>query len=119
MYEGDYINGGRDENGKYIYEDGKYYIGQWKNDLPYGKGIKYYSNGNILYEGDFINGKAEGNGKCIYENDEYYIGQFKNNLFHGKGIEYYSNGNILYDGIILMVKQKEMENVFMKMVNII
>ena len=119
LYEGDYINAGREENGKYIYETGKYYKGQWKNDLPNEKGIKFYSNGNILYEGDFINGKTEGNRKYIYENDEYYIGQFKNNLFHGKGIEYYSNGNIKLMAFILMVKEKEMENAFMKIVIII
>ena len=62
-----------------------------------GKGILYYSNGNILYEGDFINGKPEGNGKFIYENGNYYIGQFKNCLRNGKGILFYSNGNIKYD----------------------
>ena len=50
-------NKGKYENGKYIWEDGKYYKGEFKNNLPEGKGIKYYSNGNILYEGDFIKGK--------------------------------------------------------------
>ena len=91
-------NNGKYINNKYIYNDGKYYIGEFKNDIPNGKGIKYYKNGNILYEGDFINGKFEGNGKVIYENGLYYIGQFKNGLKHGKGTLYYSNGNIKYEG---------------------
>ena len=34
-------------DGKYIWEDNKYYIGEFKNNIPNGKGIKYYSNGNI------------------------------------------------------------------------
>ena len=85
-------------NGKYIYDDGKYYIGEFKNEIPNGKGIKYYKNGNILYDGNFINGKFEESGKYIWENGEYYIGQFKNGLRNGKGIEYYEDGSIEYDG---------------------
>ena len=91
-------NKGKYINGKYIYNDGKYYIGQFKNNLMHGKGIDYYSNGNILYEGDFVNDKYEGYGKYIWENGEYYIGQEKNGLSHGKGIDYYSNGKIKYEG---------------------
>ena len=48
------------------------------NDVPHGKGIKYYKNGNIRYDGEIVNGKAEGNGKYIYENGDYYIGQWLN-----------------------------------------
>ena len=61
-------NNGKYIDGKYIYEDDKYYIGEFKDNIPNGKGIKYYKNGNIQYEGDFINGKFEGNGKYYYEN---------------------------------------------------
>ena len=31
-YEGDYINDKREGIGKYIWEDGKYYIGEWKRN---------------------------------------------------------------------------------------
>ena len=41
-------NNGKYINGKYIYGDCKYYIGEYKNNIPNGKGIKYYKNGNIL-----------------------------------------------------------------------
>ena len=92
IYNGKYING------KYIYDDGKYYIGEFKNNKPNGKGIKYNKNGNILYDGDFINGKFEGNGKYVREDGLSYIGQWKNGLSHGKGTMYYSNGNIKYKG---------------------
>ena len=84
--------------GKYIYEDGEYYYGQWKNGFRYGKGIMYYKNGNKKYIGDFINSKYEGIGKYIWENGEYYIGQWKNGLKNGKGIIYYKNGKIKYNG---------------------
>ena len=91
-------NNGRYLNGKYIWNDGKYYIGEIKNNIPNGKGIKYYKNGKIQYEGDFINGKFEGKGKFIYDNGDYFIGNFKNGLRNGKGIVYYSNGNIEIEG---------------------
>jgi len=91
-------NSGKYINGEYIWEDDKYYIGEFKNNLPNGKGIKYYSNRKILYEGNFINGKFEGNGKYIYDDSDYYIGQYKNGLPNGKGIDYYSNGMIKYEG---------------------
>ena len=41
QYEGDWINNKREGNGKYIWEDGEYYIGQWKNGLRNGKGKEY------------------------------------------------------------------------------
>ena len=91
-------NNGKYIDGKYIYDDGKYYIGEFKNNKPNGKGIKYNKNGKILYDGDFINGKFEGNGKYINEDGLSYIGQWKNGTIHGKGILYYSNGNIKYKG---------------------
>ena len=71
--------------GKFIFESGNYYIGQYKDDLRNGKGIEYNKNGNIKYEGDWINDKKEGNGKLIDEDGYYYIGQFKDDLINGKG----------------------------------
>ena len=91
-------NNGKYINGKYIWEDGKYYIGEYKDNIPNGKGKKYYSNGNILYEGDFINGKFEGNGKYYCNNGYYFIGEYKDGLRNGKGIKYHNNGNIYFEG---------------------
>ena len=74
MYEGDWVNNKAEGNGKYIWENGEYYIGQEKNGLKEGKGTMYYSNGNIKYDGDSINDKYEGNGKdniIIIENNKF------------------------------------------------
>ena len=89
---------GKYSNGRYIWDDGKYYIGEFKNNLPNGKGTKYHKNGKIEYEGDFINGKFEGKGKFIYYDDHYFIGQFKSGLRNGQGAKYYPNGNIQAEG---------------------
>ena len=60
-----FINGKREGNGKYIFEDGEYYIGEFKNNKRNGKGIEYYKNGNIKYEGEFINGEFVNKIWCI------------------------------------------------------
>ena len=91
-------NNGKYINGRYIWEDGKYYIGEFKNNLPHGRGKKFYMNENNLYEGDFINGQFEGNGKYTYDDGNYYIGQFKNGLRDGKGKKYGKNGKLIFEG---------------------
>ena len=47
MYEGDFIKGKKEGKGKFIWENGDYYIGKFLNDLKSGKGKIYYKN-NIL-----------------------------------------------------------------------
>ena len=73
-------------------DDGSKYIGQVKNGVPEGKGIRYVYNGNI-YEGDFKNGKMEGKGIYYWIDGERYDGEYRNNKREGKGIDYYSNGD--------------------------
>ena len=102
-----------------IYEDGKYYIGQFSNNLRNGKGIVYYKNGSIKYEGDFVNDKKEGNGKYINKLGDYYIGEWKEDEKNGKGIDYYKMETYILKDILLMEKKKEMGNIFVKMVDII
>ena len=57
--KGDWINAESEIYGKYIFENGEYYEGKFKNDLRNGQGILYYKNGNIKYEGEFINDEFE------------------------------------------------------------
>ena len=102
--------------GKYIYENGEYYIGEFKNDKRNGKGQEFYKNGNLKYEGNFANDCFEGYGKGIYEDGKYYIGEWKNGKQNGKGKEYYKNGNLQYEGNFIDNHLKDMENLFMKMV---
>ena len=71
MYDGNFVNGKYEGDGKYIYENGEYYIGQFLNGLKHGKGIVYYKNGTIKYDGNFVNNKFEGYGKFIDEDGKY------------------------------------------------
>ena len=102
-----------EEQGKYSYPNGDYFIGTLRNKIPFGKGKLYYENGDIKYEGDFVKGKKQGFGKYYFsdynwyvmENNkkfyfmkgDYYFGQFFNDGMHGKGIIYLNN-RIKYDG---------------------
>ena len=60
-YKGDWTNGRREGIGHSFTKNGKYYIGQWSNNLRNGKGTLYYSNGNIEKEGNWVNDGFVGN----------------------------------------------------------
>ena len=47
IFEGEFLNDNFLGNGKFINEDGEYYIGQFFNSFLYGKGIVYYKDGTI------------------------------------------------------------------------
>ena len=47
-YEGDFLNGKFEGNGKFYDESGEYYyIGQFKNSVKHGKGIIYTEDGDV------------------------------------------------------------------------
>ena len=87
--------------GKYNFENGDCYIGKFKYGLREGKGIQFFSDGNIEFEGEFVNDKIN-NGKLISKNRQhYYIGNFENNKFNSEG-KIFLNGNnnnaLIYKG---------------------
>ena len=98
LYEGFVKNKKYEGYGKYIYENGNYYIGQFSNSLKHGNGVEYYKNNTVKFDGIYSKDKCNLFGKYIYENGNYYIGQFLNGLKHGSGIEYYKNNNPKYEG---------------------
>ena len=64
MYEGGFSNNVyEDETGKskYTWNDGEYYLGQWKNGERHGKGVFYASDGSVEYS-MYENGLAVGQG---------------------------------------------------------
>ena len=97
-YEGEIKDSKRDGYGKLIFENGIYYIGQWKNDMKHGKGTLYKKDNSLIYEGDFENDKYNGFGKLNEENGDYYIGEWKDGLKHGLGKLYNKKKNIIYEG---------------------
>ena len=123
-YEGDYLNGERNGQGKeyYIYNipkfQGEYKNGkQWKGtgfDLNHnvlyqiddGKGYIYELNkyNQILYEGEYSNGERNGKGKEYINEELVFEGEYLNDKRNGLGIEY-NNGLIKFEGEFLNGKR--------------
>ena len=53
-YVGQVLNGLREGNGIYYFNNGNRYEGDWRNDKKEGKGIIYYNNGDRMM-GDYSN----------------------------------------------------------------
>jgi hypothetical protein len=60
------------------------YKGNWKNDLPDGRGCEVWKNGS-KYEGEYLKGLRTGKGIFIWPDGSRYEGQFKNNKIEGIG----------------------------------
>ena len=83
-----------DRRGILIYEGG--YLNGKRN----GQGKEYnFLNGILEYEGEFSDGKWNGKGKKYYKGKLDYDGEYKNNIRNGKGKEYDYNGILRFEGI--------------------
>ncbi len=83
-----------DGYGKYIWENGDEYIGNWKNNKKDGKGTYLFASGS-KYSGEFKNGKRYGKGTYIWADGEKHTGQWMNNKQHGEGSYYRKDGSVL------------------------
>ena len=80
-------------------DSGGKYVGEVSNNLPNGKGIMYYANGNKEYEGMFKDGQFHGTGTSYFENGKLeYAGQWKEGYMDGYGEAYWENGFKCYEG---------------------
>lgn len=79
-----------------VYSDGTY-VGEFYNSLPHGLG-KYYYNTGELYIGNFEQGNCSGYGSHYNTLGHLqYCGEWKDNTYHGVG-SYYENGQLWYWG---------------------
>ena len=97
------------------YPNGDYYIGEYDNEMPNGKG-KYYHYDGSWREGNFVNGELNGkncskrneknkytergeytNGECtgsgktVWDNGDWYEGEWDDEGANGKGEFHYKN----------------------------
>ena len=111
VYEGEFMNGKRNGQGTFSFEDGGVYRGQWKDDKFHGQGVIFHSNGTELsgefrngeivygksiypngdvYEGEWKIGKPNGKGRFVFYSGDKYNGEIKDGRMHGKGTMTYT-----------------------------
>mgnify|MGYP001317810639 CR=1 FL=1 len=78
------------------FQNGGYYSGECKNNLPHGFGVFEWSSGS-RYEGEFKNGMRWGFGKIVYANGSKYDGAWKNDKKNGIGT-YWNAGGDRFEG---------------------
>ena len=64
----------------YIYWDGAYYIGGYKDGWHHGYGEYYYSNGDV-YKGNWVSSNKEGQGTMTYNDGTVKSGLWKDGKF--------------------------------------
>ncbi|MBE6142483.1 MAG: hypothetical protein E7177_00650 [Erysipelotrichaceae bacterium] len=79
--------------GSISYEHGKY-EGEIVWDKPNGKGKFIYDDGSI-YEGQFKDGCFNGFGTYKWTNGDHFEGMYKDDVRNGKGKYYYSDGDVV------------------------
>ena len=60
-YEGYYVRGLKEGEGKFLYPDGSTYVGQWKSGKRFGCGKYTYANGD-WYDGNWKDDVKDGHG---------------------------------------------------------
>lgn len=60
----------RHGQGRFYYQDGGMYDGQWQYNKMNGKGMLYYQSGILAYDGQWKNDQFEGRGKLYNESPE-------------------------------------------------
>lgn len=91
-YEGNFVNGKRQGQGKLRYANGAYYEGGFYNDKWDGYGELTYANGNV-YRGNFSNGlREDDNGVLVFADGTIHTGTFSNDKMTGYAEREYSNG---------------------------
>ena len=65
-----------------IYDDGSYYIGDFRDGLRHGNG-EYHWNSGKVYNGQWENGKCNGHGTYTYPDGTKKTGKWKDDKFLG------------------------------------
>lgn len=98
-YHGELVDGKKEGMGSYFYQDGRKYIGNFKNDLPNGEGEFYNSEGALQFKGTWKDGNYQtGKGFSFYNNKKYE-GEYKNGKPNGFGVYSDTTGKVIAKGI--------------------
>lgn len=96
-YTGDWYEDRRHGRGTFFYTNGDRYDGYWVNGSPQGEGRMIYANENI-YEGQWHEGKRNGYGVLTKRNGDHFEGHWVNGQREGQGSYFYHDKNKLFVG---------------------
>lgn len=82
-YEGYKLNGQRHGRGKFFYQDGGSYDGEWRENKMEGQGTLYYQSDRVAYEGTWVADKFQGYGRLYNEFPQPLEGGFDFTDFDG------------------------------------
>ena len=89
---------------EYDFENNLLYEGEYLDGKRNGEG-KEYKDDILVFEGEYHKGKRHGNGKEFLDDNLIFEGVYLNGKKNGKGIEYYYNGYRMFEGIYLNDKR--------------
>ena len=98
LISGETVNGFLHGLGYVRYKSGGFYVGQWSENNPNGKGIHAWSEKsegtNHWYLGDIKNGLRHGEGTYIWPDGRKYIGNWHEGKQEGEGTLLESDGSV-------------------------
>lgn len=92
-YTGSRVDGKKSGTGKYVWNNGDVYEGEFSNDLMHGTG-KLTIVGQGTYEGEFVQGKKSGEGTFTFANGDVYKGDWVDDKMEGSGEYKFANGDV-------------------------
>ncbi|OMO73723.1 Phosphatidylinositol-4-phosphate 5-kinase, core [Corchorus olitorius] len=92
-YSGSLLGNVPEGQGKYVWQGGCVYEGEWRRGMRHGTGKIRWPSGTF-YDGEFSGGYMHGTGTYIASNKLTYKGRWKLNLKHGLGYQVYPNGDV-------------------------
>jgi hypothetical protein len=66
--------------GRCVYQHGRVYEGEWRNNLIHGHGVMKWTNSGRSYDGEWERGKKHGVGTFTFYNGRKYTGAFENGI---------------------------------------
>jgi hypothetical protein len=99
VYEGSFVNGQANGQGRHTLPDGSVYEGSFVNGRANGQG-KYTRPDGSVYEGFFVNEQAIGQGKYTLPDGSACEGFWLNGQIQGQGKYTFPDGNA-YEGLLL------------------
>jgi hypothetical protein len=83
-YEGEIRDGKANGKGTLMFEDGRKYVGEFRDNKRYGQGS--LTIGGFKYEGGWQDDSYHGQGTETYAKGRKYVGEFKDGYRNGQGI---------------------------------